>query len=189
MEETGSDQFSGDERRWSALMRAAQDGCEGSYRTLLAELNVVVERFLWRQLGKAELVDDCVQESLLAIHQARHTYDPQRPFRAWMFAIVRYKAADVLRQQSRLSEQQAALTQAASADDGSVSSSPEHGLSSGRLVDSLASPYREAVTLTKIQGYTAAEAATALNISESALKVRVHRGVQRLRKMFEGESF
>ena len=81
-----------DEHRWSVLMVNAQSGNESDYRQLLKELAIVIHKFLRRRFGNHHFIEDCVQEALIAVHQARHTYDPQRPFRPWLFAIVRHKA-------------------------------------------------------------------------------------------------
>ena len=59
---------------------------------------------------------------------------------------------------------------------------------SGRLINSLPLNYREAITLTKIIGLSTAEAATHLGISQSALKVRVHRAITKLRQMMEADT-
>ena len=56
------------------------------------------------------------------------------------------------------------------------------------MLDSLSPQQREALTLTKINGLTIAEAATQLSISESALKVRVHRAIARLRRLVEADT-
>ena len=88
-----------DEHRWSALMVNAQAGNESDYRQLLKELAIVIQKFLRSRFGYHHFIEDCVQEALIAVHQARHTYDPQRPFRPWLFAIVRHKAIDNLRKQ------------------------------------------------------------------------------------------
>ena len=49
----------------------------------------------------------------------------------------------------------------------------------------LPSPYREALTLTEIEGMTQKSAADALGISLSGMKSRVQRGRERLRELFE----
>ena len=61
----------------------------------------------------------------------------------------------------------------------------ESSILGGRLLQALAEPYREAVTMTKILGFTNREVASRLSISERAVKVRVHRGLSRLQKMME----
>jgi RNA polymerase sigma-70 factor (ECF subfamily) len=176
-----------DEERWSLLMVSGQAGCEADYRQLLTELGAVINQYLRSRLGQQHFIEDCVQESLIAIHQARHSYDPSRPFRAWLFAIVRHKAIDVLRRQRSQRQiverrQQAALVEAAD-----VGSAAALDLASGRLLQSLSSQHREAITLTKILGLSTTEAAAQLHISETALKVRVHRAVVRLRRLLEVE--
>ena len=188
MAEADENSTDGDAQRWAQLMHSAQGGCEEDYHQLLTELGGVIGAWLRKRFGGQHFVEDCVQESLIAIHQARHTYDPQRPFRPWMFAIVRHRTIDCLRrlrsrQDAAERHRQETLVHAGSAGD-----TPEDALSSGRLIDSLSPAYREAITLTKILGLSNAEAAAQLSISESAVKVRVHRAIVRLRRMLEVDS-
>jgi RNA polymerase sigma-70 factor (ECF subfamily) len=92
-----------DERRWADWMRRAQLGDSACHELLLREAGQVIQRYLRLHFGDIDVIEDCVQECLLAIHLARHSYDPRRAFRPWMFAIVRHRAIDVLRQRrSRL---------------------------------------------------------------------------------------
>ncbi|MFZ8528631.1 sigma factor, partial [Staphylococcus aureus] len=56
--------------------------------------------FYARRLPPA-MVDDAVQDTLIAIHEKRHTYDPERPFKPWLMAVARYKWIDRLRSMSR----------------------------------------------------------------------------------------
>ena len=127
-----------DESRWSALMVSAQAGNSDDYRVLLEELGDVVHAFLASRFGHHDFIEDCVQEALMAIHLARHTYDPSRPFRPWMFAIVRHKTIDILRKQrsraqaaDQYTREQAVLSQAAAtpgartAGDGLLERLPE----------------------------------------------------------------
>ena len=48
----------------------------------------VLRAFIMRRLGASADVEDVVQNILLSIHRAGHTYDTQRPFKIWMFAIA-----------------------------------------------------------------------------------------------------
>jgi len=183
MEESANTAYAADEARWSALMISAQAGHEADYRNLLGEVSVVVSNYLRSRIGAHEFLDDCVQETLIAVHQARHTYDPKRKFRPWLFAIVRHKAVDALRKQhsvNKLNEQQSEILETHTDPEREDSS-----FMSGRLLESLSAPYREAITLTKIIGLSTTEAATQLSISESALKVRTHRAIGKLRQLME----
>ena len=76
--------------RWGELMTAAQAGNGGAYNRLLTEVAAWLQRYYTRRLPPS-YVDDVVQEALVAIHLKCHTYEPERPFRAWMAGIARYK--------------------------------------------------------------------------------------------------
>lgn len=169
-------------------MGSAQSGDEVVYRQLLAELGSASERFLRGRFGDQPFNEDCVQDTLLAVHQARHTYDGRRPFRAWFYAILRHKAVDHLRRHDRRQrEREAQLQESAVRGQGSGGDGLEEALAPGRLMAALSPQHRDALALTKIAGLSTAEAAARLDISESALKVRVHRAIRRLRSLLESE--
>ncbi len=167
-------------------MASAQRGCENDYRVLLEELGTAVDRYLCSRFGRQHFIEDCVQESLLAVHQARHTYAPDRPFRPWLFAIVRHKAIDSLRRQRHQDKIAEKRQQSACLDTGAGQQhAPEAELVGGRLLDALSTDHREVITLTRILGLSTAETAAQLSISESAVKVRVHRALGKLRRALE----
>lgn len=180
--EAGSEQ---DEHRWSELMVNAQAGNEVDYRQLLTELSKAIHHYLISRIGRHHFIEDCVQDTLIAIHQARHTYDARRPFRPWLFAIVRHKAIDTLRRQqayNRALERQITLSV-----EQQHSLPIDNNITQGRFINGLSPMLKEAITLTKIIGLTTHEAAIHLSISESALKVRVHRAIKKLKKLLEAE--
>ena len=183
MPEARADQYAEDEKRWSSLMASAQSGDESDYRQLLAELSELVSTYLRARLGAYDFVEDCVQDVLIAVHEARHTYDRRRPFRPWLFAIVRHKAIDAMRR----AEVQGRYFTAQNNGAEPASDGPDEELDSGWLLARLPENLRQPLELTKIAGLSTAEAAARLEISESALKVRVHRAVKRLRKWMETE--
>lgn len=175
-----------DEQRWSALMESAQSGNESDYRLLLGELADVVQRFLRSRFGNRPIIEDCVQEALIAIHQARHTYNPKRPFRPWFFAIVRNRTIDTLRKQKRrdnVAENYKREQEVLAQPSGQMAYPQE--IAEGPLFRSLSNQHREVLVLTKIIGFSIAETAEKLNISQSAVKVRVHRAVGKLRKLLK----
>ncbi len=163
-------------------MQRAQEGDADAYRRLLEETRAVVEVYLRRFLGDSPLVEDCVQESLLGVHKARHAYEPGRSFRPWLFAIVRHKALDALRSQARSArrERAAPAPQPASA-------APEARVDAKRFLAGLEPKYRDALVLTKLEGRSIREAAGMLGISETALKSRVSRGIRMARRLIERE--
>jgi RNA polymerase sigma-70 factor (ECF subfamily) len=173
-----------DEQRWSALMVSAQGGNESDYRQLLGELSSVAQGFLRNRFGSHPLVDDCVQEALLAVHQARHTYNPNRLFRPWFFAIVRYTAIDTLRKQQRRERvvEKYQMAQKSLGHPVELSACGDERIDD-TVLRGLSRQYREVLVLTKVIGFSIAEAAESLGISEGAIKVRVHRARQKLREL------
>ena len=187
MAASGREDNEADEERWRALMVRAQAGDDTAYRELLAELAKVSSHFLKGRLGNQHFIEDCVQDTLLAIHQARHTYDPQRPFRAWFYAILRYKVVDYLRRQRSAQQPGESQLSAQAEEPNATQQTLDEAIAPGRLIQALSPPHREAIALTKIIGLSNAEAAARLDISEGALKVRVHRAIGRMRRMLEAE--
>lgn len=184
-----AEDYSSDEARWSALMQSAQNGNERDYQRLLNELSDVIDRYLRTRIGHHHFIEDCVQDTLVAIHKARHTYNPRRRFRPWLFAIVRHKAIDTLRRQrSQRDAVERYRDELASAALGPEEETVEARGLPGKLLEALSPCYREAITLTKINGMTTAEAAATLHISEGALKVRIHRAIGRLKRLVEAEA-
>ena len=177
-----------DEQRWAAMMVRAQSGCEAEYRQLLQELSDVIARYLCSRFGHHHFIEDCVQDSLVAIHEARHTYDACRKFRPWLFAIVRHKAIDTLRRQrshEQLIDQQKGVQ---SLQEQALGGNQlEDQLIKFNLINALSPEHRDAITLTKLKGYSTAEAAAQLCISEGALKVRIHRGIRRLKRLVQAD--
>lgn len=83
------------------LMAAYQAGNQAAFGALYERYAGPVFGFLVRRLGDRALADDLYQEAFLRLHRARATYDASRPFRAWLFGIVRNLVTDALRTQAR----------------------------------------------------------------------------------------
>ena len=167
-----------DEQRWSAWLEQAQAGDASAYEALLNELAPAIRGYLLSRFGPMETLDDCVQECLLAVHQARHTYDVSRPLRPWLFAIVKHRTIDTLRKTRPMPElPQPAVTQ----------HDWNREIDSSRLIAQLSTSLRETLVLTKMLGLSTAECAAQQGISESLVKVRIHRGIRKLKHLWEAE--
>ncbi len=171
-----------DEARWSEWLMQAQEGNEAAYRALLAELARAIRGYVIGRFGPLDSLDDCVQESLLALHEARHSYDGKRPFKPWLFAIVRNRTIDQLRRSTRHESGRDELDPELPA--GADAAAP---IDTGKLLAALSQTLRETLVLTKIMGYSTRECADRQGVSESVVKVRVHRGLNKLRALCEGE--
>ncbi|WP_419198209.1 sigma-70 family RNA polymerase sigma factor [Novosphingobium resinovorum] len=161
-------------------MIAAQDGHGGAYRRLLGELAPWLQRYFERRLPPGE-VDDAVQETLLAVHRRRHTYDPAYPLRAWLAAIAKRKWIDQLRGIGRRPTD-------ALPDDLAISDH-EAMVTSATVLASLLEQLRPAqaqvIALVKLQGYTIEDASHETGLSASAVKMNIHRGLARLTAFIE----
>jgi RNA polymerase sigma-70 factor (ECF subfamily) len=156
-------------------MAAAHRGDARTYETLLAELGEAIDRYLrYRFAALGPLREDCVQECLLAIHVARHTYDPRRPFRPWLYAIVRNRAIDFTRHSFRAPH---VLAPAGAAIEAQAAD-PAEEIAAGELLAQLEPSQRRALELTKLEGYSTAQAAAATGISATAMRARVSRALR-----------
>lgn len=163
------------------LWLRAQSGDDAAYRHCLGLLATRLRGYLKRRLsGLPDEVEDLVQETLLALHLQRGTYDPTLPVSAWAVAIARHKLVDLWRRRGRRDSLHDAIDDVdqellvAEADDGGARRDLE------TLFEALPQAQRQAIMLTKLEGLSVAEAAARTGASESAIKVQVHRGLKRL---------
>jgi RNA polymerase sigma-70 factor (ECF subfamily) len=171
------------EAELKGLMVAGLEGDAFAHRTLLDRLSRRLRAYYKTRLERigrtAAEAEDLVQEALLAIHIQRHTYDPAEPFTPWVYAIARYKLIDHLRT-TRAQMTDTPIEEAAElfAQDDHIGSESAYDLR--RLLDQLPSKMRQAIQCVKIDGLSVTEAASRCCMSESAVKVNVHRGLKRL---------
>ena len=176
------------ETRARELMRQAQGGAQPAYAELLAELAIVSRRYTRSRLGSVAWVDDVVQETLLAVHVARHTYDPERPFAPWFYAIARSRLIDAVRRRRRVAahenERDDVPEPAADAD------SPRNEIdvqAIRRALATLPPRQRDIIEGLKYRDESVREIAARLGLTESAVKVTAHRGYQALKRLLGGK--
>lgn len=162
------------------LMARAQDGDKRAYNEVLAACDAWLKIFLSRRVAP-ESIEDIAQETLMALHRKRHTYDPAKPFAPWFVAIARYKWLDRLRQHYRAEEVELQEQGAVGDHESSVVSK----LVLERLLAHIPEHQAEAIRLAKIEGYALDEIAGMTGQSLSSVKVRIHRGMKRMMKKLE----
>ncbi|MFN3463500.1 MAG: sigma-70 family RNA polymerase sigma factor [Terricaulis sp.] len=88
------------DKELDAQMARAISGDTGAYEVLLRDLSSRLRSFFRARLSRRDAdAEDLVQDTLLAIHQRRSSYDPSQPLAAWVYAIARYKLIDYLRRE------------------------------------------------------------------------------------------
>ena len=172
------------------LMRLAQSGDKKAYAALFRAIMPILKAFVSKRILNMADVDDVVQDTLLSIHRAGHTYDTKRPFKVWMFTIARHRLNDYLRRNYR----KATFTEVSLShltyenSPSGVTESRDMPEYLNKILDSLPEKQRKIVTMMKIEGYTADDAAKKMNMSVSAVKVAAHRAYRSLAsKVLKGE--
>ena len=175
---------------WSTLMAAAQAGDKAAYARLLHDCTPLIRRVVRRGM-RPDRVDDAVQDVLLTIHRARHTYDPTRSFSAWVSTIAQRRAIDLMRQRGRHDRREVHAPL-----DYEAYPSPEADRDTteeqrGRILEaalaSLPPGQRQAVDALALRQLSLDEAALVTRKSKGALKVNMHRALKSLRERFGGE--
>ena len=163
------------EAQYREWMLAALKGDAPQYQMLLRELTRYLRGYYMRRLG-ADAAEDAVQETLIAIHTRRGTYDPTRPFTAWVYGIARYKLVDVYRREKRRQtvplETAAELFAADDTEEAGVKRDVE------KLLAKLPEAKRNLVRAVKLEGESIADTAARTGLSETSVKVTVHRALK-----------
>ena len=169
------------EPEWSSWMRAANAGDGAAYARLLASLTPMLRGLARRSLTWTRLefdIEDVVQETLLAIHLKRHTWDETRPFSPWVRAIIRHKLVDAARRRGfRIEVPVNDLTDVLAAP----MPDPERSVGSvERYLDELPTRQKDVVRALTLDGATVRDTAERLRTSEGNVRVALHRGLAAL---------
>jgi RNA polymerase sigma-70 factor (ECF subfamily) len=167
------------EDRLRSLMLESLAGDAAAYRVFLDELTARLRFYLRRRLGGLpDEVEDLLQELLLAVHNKRHTYDPRQPLTAWVHAIARYKLVDLLRRRSRSDVLTNPLDEEDQAFATTANDAAEAQYDVAKLLRGLPDRQRLPILYVKIEGATVTDTAVRTGMSESAVKVGIHRGLK-----------
>jgi RNA polymerase sigma-70 factor (ECF subfamily) len=176
----------GEEKLRDLLMRG-NAGDSAAYHAFLKELSTRLRAFFRKRLtGLPDEVEDLVQETLLAVHNQRHTYDADQPLTAWIYAIARYKLADMLRRRMGRDALNDPLDDEIDVLAASDTEAMEARRDIGKLLEQLPDRLRLPIQHVKLDGLSVAEAARLTGMSESAVKVGVHRGLKALAAKMRG---
>src|SRR5262249_39568001 len=154
---------------------------------------------LRRRPREVDAAEDVAEEPLLSIHRDRHTYDPERSFRPWMYAIAKHRLLDFVAKRRRRSENEVlgderwedARSEAVAEPTGPTPLlhprlallPPQQHLLVQRDLAVLPQKQRETISRLKAEGWSVAEIAAKTGLSEGAVKVTAHRGYQKIRKL------
>lgn len=165
------------EAQYRAWMLAALAGDQAAYRMLLQALTRHLRSYYARRLDNGA-AEDAVQETLIAIHTRRATYDPSLPLTAWVHGIARYKLIDEYRRHKRRAAVPLDDAPDLFAHDETAEQIARRDVD--KLLDKLPPAKRQLVKDIKLDGVSVAEASARTGLSESAVKVSVHRAIKSL---------
>lgn len=175
----------GGDEGWGPLLAAAQRGDRDAYHAFLQAILPFTRAIARRHSRSAEAVEDIVQEALFTLHRVRHTYEPGRPVKPWVAAIVMRRAIDSARKSGRIGAHE-------TFDPGGYETFADPGANRDqaaqsadavrRMMGELTPKQREALELVKLKELSLKEASALSGQSIAALKVNIHRAIQRLRR-------
>ena len=168
------------------LMIAYQQGQMDAFEDLFGALSVNIRNYLASLTRNMEQAEDLAQETFLQVHRSRHTYQPRRPVKPWIFGIARYVYLMDRRSRGRKAKHETLAKE-------ELPEIPVQGLAQdlpmtdelvgalGRLPDDR----REALLLHHVWGFSFREVGSTLGITERAAKLRSFRGIQALREILK----
>lgn len=164
------------------LMRAATAGDEAAYRMFLKAVTPAIRAAARRNLARYGLsagdAEDVVQDTLLAIHLKRQTWDSERPIGPWISAIARNKFIDQMRRRGHRTQ----VPIEAVADSLVAEEKPAglDGYDIARMLENLNEKQRNVVQALAVEGASVRQTAERLNMTEGAIRVTLHRAVKAL---------
>ena len=150
-----------------------------SYEQFLEIVSAIVRKFLFhmgRKTTSEQTLEDLHQDVMIKIHQKKHTYHLEAPILPWIYAVTRYSYFDFYRKQKR-SPREIVFEESLW-----VIETEENQTSLDEVWEALSTKQQEMLRLIKIEGQSYQETAKALSISETSLKVSLHRIVKTLKK-------
>ncbi len=165
-------------------MLASQEGDRDAYNELLSELLAFLRGYCGRAMMGASQVEDCVQEVLLSVHRALHSFLPSERFFPWFLTIARHKIIDHIRRSNGVIRCQSEFARAIESR-GADQPDLDLAIDLNNLVEELSAKDRQMFLEGRILGFSNGEISEKLEVSVGSVKVRIHRITKLLRKRFE----
>lgn len=168
------------------LLNLANDGDKEAYGELLdwlanharSQININLRKY--RQFP-TQSIDDIVQDVLIAFHQTHQSFDTQKPLLPWLNSIIRYKSIDFIRRKEFRTTMTA--VELATIEEIWIIDENEDSDLFLEILESLPEDQCNLLKMAKIEGCTGKEISLRLNISESNVKVMIHRAVKELKRL------
>ena len=165
---------------WAQLLAAANAGDARAYSRFLRSVAPMLRGLVRARAGSLGDAgcEDVVQEVLLAIHLNRHTWEPTAPVRPWLYAIARYKVVDAFRARGRRID--LPIEDFAEVLPASPDRDPTEAADMAKMIGMLDGRSEKIVRKIGLEGASMAETGAALQMSEGAVRVALHRALKTL---------
>ena len=171
------------------LLIRANNGDKSSYESLLSWLNHHSHLQLKKGLSRyynfpKEAFDDITQEVLITFHTTHQTFDTNRPLLPWVNAIIRHKMIDFMRRKDfvvMMTGTDIEILKGSWIIEDETTSDDSNDLM--KLIEELPGQQYDILKLAKIEGYSSKEIAKELKLTDSNVKVTLHRAVKKLKKL------
>ena len=175
------------DQRLAELLERAQGGDQAAYESFLRDASEVLRVFLARRMtSTGDRVEDVLQETLLTIHRARHSFIPGRPIGPWLYAICQHRMVEFFRRHRRIEAVEISTDlPELTATDESRTEAEGRGALVWDALSKLPRKQRMVIESLKLGDLSVKEVALRAGMSESAVKVTAFRGYQSIRKMLE----
>lgn len=166
-----------------ALIKMALAGDQNSYKQFLLQISKIIRAVIAKKIPSAD-VEDVVQEVLISIHKARHTYDCGRPLMPWLMAITSFRINDYLRKHYTSMRHKILDIDEFSDILTAVTSEPSGRELVNEMLTKVNEKQQKILTMMYVTGYSPKEIGKMIGMNESAVKVAAHRAVKKIKEKF-----
>lgn len=179
-----------EEAKLKELMIRSLNGDQDAYKTLLQEFIIILEKYFQKKVQNPSDIDDLIQETLISIHKARHTYDSKLSLLSWAYSIAYCRYIDFIRKTSKIKKNEVqfeTFPEDITNKEKDMNYLYEEKNRMESVLNKLSEKERKIFTLLKIEKFSIREVSKKMEMSESALKVAAHRIYKKIRKLINQE--
>lgn len=170
--------------QWGHNLTLAQRGDKTAYRAFLEAITPFARALARKRVWDQDGIEDIVQDVLLTVHRVRHTYEPGRPIKPWLAAIIARRSIDAMRKRGRIGAQEVhnELAYETFADPrANQTEAGDNARTLAHMMDDLTPRQREALELVKLREMSLQDASAQSGQSATLLKVNIHRAIKKMR--------
>jgi RNA polymerase sigma-70 factor, ECF subfamily len=160
-------------------------GEAAAFDEIVTRYQVRLFRFAYRLLRDRAEAEDAVQETFVRAYRALPAYRPDGFFSSWIYRIALNECRRRIRSRRATVGLEFAVTAASGPDPQSLALASERNHILRQAVDALPEHYRLVMVLFYFEELSVDQIARTLEVSVSAVKVRLHRGRERLATRLE----